>query len=334
MFLDFCSSFKSNKKGYYSAIIFLIIFLITLSAEFIANDKPLIINYKGSSYFPIIFSYNEIEFGGELLTETDYKDPYIQNLIENNGWIIFPPIPYSYDTINYHIESPAPSPPSFKNLLGVDDSGRDVLARIIYGVRISLLFGVTLTFFTTIIGVTLGAVQGYFAGIFDILFQRFMEIWSGLPELSLLIILSSIVEPGFWILLFIVIIFGWMGLVGVVRAEFLKARNYDFVKSARALGCSDSRIIFKHILPNALTSSFAMLPFILSGSIITLTSLDFLGFGMPIESPSLGELLAQGKNNVNAYWLGISGVFIVTFISILLVFIGEAVRDSFKKPVN
>ncbi len=239
MFLEFCSSFKSSKRGYYSAIIFLIIFLITLFAEFIANDKPLIINYKGSSYFPIIFSYNETEFGGELLTEADYKDPYVQNLIKNDGWMIFPLIPYSYDTINYHIESPAPSPPSWQNWLGVDDNGRDVLARIIYGVRISLIFGLTLTFFTTIIGVTLGALQGYFAGMFDILFQRFMEIWSGLPVLFLLIILSSIVEPGFWILLCIVIIFGWMGLVGVVRAEFLKVRNYDFVKSARALGCSD-----------------------------------------------------------------------------------------------
>ncbi len=331
MFHDFYSSFKSNKRGYYSTIIFLIIFLIALFAELIANDQPLIIRYKEKNYFPILFSYNETEFGGDFLTKSDYKDPYLQELIRQDGWMLFPLIPYKYDTINYHIESPAPSPPSAKNWLGVDDNGRDVLSRIIYGLRISLLFGLTLTFFTTIIGVTLGALQGYFGGIFDILFQRFMEIWSGLPVLFLLIILSSIIEPGFWILLFIVILFGWMGLVGVVRAEFLKVRNYDFIKAAHALGCSDSRIIFKHILPNALTSTFAMLPFILSSSIITLTSLDFLGFGMPVESPSLGELLAQGKNNISAYWLGISGFFIITLISILLVFMGEAIRDSFNK---
>lgn len=321
--------FKRNKRGYYSAIIFLIIFVITLFAEFVANDKPLIVRYQDDFYFPIFTSYNETQFGGDFETPADYRDPFVQKLIDKDGWFVFPPIPYDYSTINYNITAPAPSAPSSDNLLGVDDNGRDVVARIIYGLRISLLFGLTLTFITTIIGVTLGALQGYFGGVLDILFQRFMEIWSGLPVLFLLIILSSIIEPNFWILLGIVAIFGWMSLVGIVRAEFLKVRNYDFVKSAKSIGCSDFRIIFRHILPNALTSTFATLPFILSSSIITLTALDFLGFGMPIESPSLGELLAQGKDNINAYWLGISGFMTVTIISILLVFIGEAIRDSF-----
>lgn len=329
MFKNWFQNFKKNKRGYFSAIIFLIIFTITILAEFIANDKPLIVKHENSFYFPIFKNYSETQFGGDFQTSTNYLDPHVQNLINEKGWMIFPLIPFSYDTINYNITTPAPAPPTLQNILGVDDNGRDVLARVIYGLRISLLFGLTLTFITTIIGVTLGALQGYFGGIFDIFFQRFMEIWSGLPVLFLLIILSSIIEPNFWILLFIVVLFGWMGLVGIVRAEFLKVRNYDFVKSAKAIGCGHSRIIFHHILPNALTSTFATLPFILSSSIITLTSLDFLGFGMPIESPSLGELLAQGKNNLNAYWLGISGFLTVTFISILLVFIGEAIRDSF-----
>ena len=321
--------FKQNKRGYYSAIMFLVIFCISLLAEFVANDKPLIIRYKNHFYFPVFISYIETDFGGDFETITDYRDPYVQKLIQKDGWFIFPPIPYNYTTINYNITSPAPSAPSKDNWLGVDDNGRDVVARIIYGLRISLLFGLTLTFVTTIIGVILGAVQGYFGGILDILFQRFMEIWSGLPVLFLLIILSSIIEPNFWILLAIVALFGWMSLVGIVRAEFLKVRNYDFVKSAKSIGCSNFRIIFHHILPNALTSTLATLPFILSSSIITLTALDFLGFGMSIESASLGELLAQGKENINAYWLGISGFMTVTIISILLVFIGEAIRDSF-----
>lgn len=329
MISNWLKRFKKNKRGYYATIIFLVIFFVTLLAEFIANDKPLILKYKGQYYLPIISSYNETDFGGDFETQADYRDPYVKKLIEKDGWMIFPPIPYNYTTINYNISTPAPSAPSFENLLGIDDNGRDVLARVIYGLRISLIFGLTLTLITTIIGVTLGALQGYFGGLFDIMFQRFMEIWSGLPVLFLLIILSSIITPNFWILLSIMVLFGWMSVVGIVRAEFLKVRNYDFVKSAKAIGCSNSRIIFKHILPNALTSTFAILPFILSGSIVTLASLDFLGFGMPIESPSIGELLAQGKNNINAYWLGISGFFVVTIISLLLVFIGEAIRDSF-----
>jgi microcin C transport system permease protein len=323
------AKFKTSSRGYYSLIIFSIIFLICLFAELIANDKPLIVKYKDQFYFPIFTSISEKTFGGDFETGTDYKDPYIQKLIEEQGWMIFPIIPYSYSTINYNISSPAPSKPSKHNLLGTDDNGRDVLARIIYGLRISLIFGLTLTIISAIIGITLGALQGYFGGIFDLAFQRFMEIWSGLPMLFLLIILSSIIEPNFWILLSIMLLFSWMALVGMVRAEFLKVRNYDFVKAAKAIGASNWRIIFKHILPNALSSSIATLPFLLSGSIVTLTSLDFLGFGMPIESPSLGELLAQGKNNINAYWLGISGFVVVTLICSLLVFIGEAIRNIF-----
>lgn len=323
------SIFQKNKRGFYSAVIFLVIFTLTLFAELIANDKPLIIRYQNHFYFPVLSNYNETEFGGEFETKADYRDPFVQKLIEDKGWMLFPPIPFSFDTINFNLDTPAPAPPSKENLLGIDDNGRDVLARVIYGLRLSLIFGLTLTAITTAIGIIMGALQGYFGGWFDILFQRFMEIWSGLPVLFLLIILSSIVEPNFWILLGIMVLFGWMGLVGIVRAEFLKVRNYDFVKSARALGCSNFHIIFKHILPNALTSTFATLPFILSSSIITLTSLDFLGFGMPVESPSLGELLAQGKNNISAYWLGISGFTVITVICVLLVFIGEAIRDSF-----
>ena len=334
MFQDWFKRFKSHQRGYTSALIFLAIFMITIFAEFIANDQPLIVKYQGSYYFPIFSSYNETEFGGDFDAIADYKDPYVQSLIKQNGWLIFPLIPYSYDTINFNIKSPAPTKPSSDNWLGTDDNGRDVLARLIYGLRISLIFGLTLTLITSTIGIMLGAASGYFGGLLDIFMQRFMEIWSGLPVLFLLIILSSIIEPNFWILLFIMVLFGWMGLVGIVRAEFLKIRNYDFVKAAKAMGCSHSRIIFKHILPNALTSTFATLPFILSGSIITLASLDFLGFGMPIESPSLGELLAQGKENINAYWLGISGFFAVTLVSVLLVFIGETIRDSFDVRTN
>jgi microcin C transport system permease protein len=310
-------------------IAFALIFFISLIAELVANDQPLILRYKQHFYFPIFVSYAEKTFGGDFETEADYRDPYVKNLIRQNGWMIFPLIPYNYKTINYALTSPAPSAPSKSNWLGTDDNGRDVLARLIYGLRLSLIFGLVLTVSSATIGITLGAVQGYFGGLIDLFFQRFMEIWSNLPTLFLLIILSSIIEPNFWILLLIMLLFSWMTLVGMVRAEFYKVRNYDFVKAARAMGASDFRIIFTHILPNALSSSIATLPFILSASIITLTSLDFLGLGMPIESPSLGELLAQGKDNVSAYWLGISGFMIVTLISCLLVFIGEAFRESF-----
>lgn len=326
---SFWHKFKNNRRGYYSLIIFSMLFFISLFAEIVANDKPLIVKYQSDFYFPIFKSYSERTFGGDFKSEANYRDPYVKNLIKKDGWLLMPPIPYNYSTINYQIKSPAPTKPNSNNLLGTDDNGRDVLARIIYGLRISLVFGLTLTFFSVIVGMVLGAVQGYFGGLIDLSLQRFMEIWSSLPTLFLLIILSSIIEPGFFILLFLMLLFSWMSLVGLVRAEFLRVRNFDFVRSARAIGASNFRIIFTHIFPSAIASTLAYLPFFLSGSIVTLTALDFLGFGMPIETPSLGELLAQGKENISAYHLGISGFVVVTLICSLLVFIGEAVRDCF-----
>jgi len=286
------------------------------------------LQYRGEYYFPIFKVYPEKEFGGSLLTEADYRDNLIYNNIKKDGWLIFPPIKYSYQTINYDAV-PAPSPPTTENLLGTDDQGRDVLARLIYGFRISVLFGLALTVISSIIGVVAGAMQGYFGGLTDLLFQRFMEIWGGLPELYLLIILASIVEPNFWWLLGLMILFSWMSLVHVVRAEFLRARNFDFVRAARALGVSEWKIMRKHILPNALVSAITFIPFIMNGSITTLTSLDFLGFGLPPGSPSLGELLAQGKANLHAHWLGITGFVTLAIMLSLLIFIGEAVRDAF-----
>ncbi len=321
--------FKKNKRGYYSLLIFLAIFILTFFAEIIANDKPILIKFDGKYYSPILKSYPETLFGGELKTETDYRDPFVKNLIEQKGWMIMPIIPFSYDTINFSMTSPAPSKPDNINWLGTDDQGRDILGRAIYGVRISLIFGLILSFFSGVIGVFFGAIQGYFGGLLDLLFQRFMEIWSSMPMLFLLIILSSIIEPGFFSLLFLMLLFSWMGMVGFVRAEFLRLRNFDFVRSAKALGAGDYYIIFRHILPNASPIILANLPFLIAGSITTLTALDFLGLGMPAGSPSLGELLAQGKNNIAAYWIGMVGFFIITIILTLLVFIGEALRDAF-----
>ncbi len=325
----FFAKFKKNRRGYFSFVIFLIIFVSSLFAEFIANDKPLIIKFEDHFYFPILQNISEKELGGEFETRADFRDPTIKELVNKNGWMIFPLIPFSYDTINLSIETPAPSRPTMQNLLGTDDNGRDVLARIIYGVRISLIFGLLLAFLSAVIGICAGAVQGYFGGLVDLIFQRIIEIWSSMPTLFLLIILSTVLEPGFFTLLLIMLIFGWISMVSVVRAEFLRLRNFDFVKASKSLGASNRRIIFKHILPNAAPIIIANLPFLVSGSIVTLTSLDFLGLGMPIGSPSLGELLAQGKNNINAYWLGITGFVTVTIILTLLVFIGEALRDAF-----
>jgi microcin C transport system permease protein len=322
--------FKKNKRGYYSLWIFLILFVLSLFAEIIANDKPLIIYLNGKWYFPVIHEYIETDFGGDFETEPEYKDPYLINLIKQQGGIIiWAPIKYSYNSINYNLPGPAPTPPDKNNLLGTDDQGRDVLARIIYGFRISVLFGLILTFFSTLIGLFAGAIQGYYGGKVDLIGQRFIEIWSGLPTLFLLIILSNIVEPNFWWLLGIMLLFSWMSLVGVVRAEFLRGRNLEYVRAAKALGLSDSAIMFKHILPNAMIATITFLPFVLNGSIVTLTSLDFLGFGLPPGSPSLGELLAQGKANLQAPWLGLSAFFVLAFLLSLLVFIGEAVRDAF-----
>ena len=326
--------FKANRRGFWSLWIFLGIFLISLFAEGVANDKPLLVIFEDPLYFPVIETVLESEYGGEFATEAEYRDDYVRELIENKGSIHWPLIRYSYDTINYNLPSPAPSFPTKENWIGTDDQGRDVVARLIYGFRISVIFGLVLTFLSSIVGVAAGAVQGYFGGRIDILGQRFIEIWSGLPVLFLLIILSSFVEPNFWWLLLIMLLFSWMGLVGVVRAEFLRGRNLEYVRAARALGMSHIRIMSRHILPNAMVATMTFMPFILSGSITTLTALDFLGFGLPPGSPSLGELLAQGKANLHAPWLGISGFAVIALQLSLLVFIGEGVRDAFDPRHN
>ncbi len=322
-------SFKANRRGLWSLRIFLVMFLVTLCAEFIANDKPLILRYDGSLYAPVFFSYPETAFGGDFETEADYRDPYVKKLIEDKGWVLWPPIKYSYNTINLDLTVSAPAPPSGENWLGTDDQGRDVLARLIYGFRISVLFGLSLTIFSSLIGIAAGAVQGYFGGWTDLLFQRFIEIWTSVPSLYLLIIIASVIEPGFWILLGILLLFSWVSLVGVVRAEFLRARNFEYVLAARALGVGTFTLMYRHLLPNAMVATLTFLPFLLNASITTLTSLDFLGFGLPPGSPSLGELLAQGKANLQAPWLGLTGFFTIAFMLSLLIFIGEAVRDAF-----
>ena len=326
--------FRANRRGFWSLWIFLGIFLISLFAEGVANDKPLLVIFEDRLYFPVIETVLESEYGGEFATEAEYRDDYVRELIENKGSIYWPLIRYSYDTINYNLPSPAPSFPTKENWIGTDDQGRDVVARLIYGFRISVIFGLVLTILSSIVGVAAGAVQGYFGGRIDILGQRFIEIWSGLPVLFLLIILSSFVEPNFWWLLLIMLLFSWMGLVGVVRAEFLRGRNLEYVRAARALGMSHIRIMSRHILPNAMVATMTFMPFILSGSITTLTALDFLGFGLPVGSPSLGELLAQGKANLHAPWLGISGFAVISLQLSLLVFIGEGIRDAFDPRHN
>ncbi|ANP78436.1 MULTISPECIES: ABC transporter permease [Vibrio] len=321
--------FKANKRGFISLWIFTILFGLSLFAEIIANDKPLLVSYDNQWFVPVINEYAETEFGGEFETEADYKDPYVIELIEDNGYIVWPIIPFSYDTINFDISGAVPSEPDSVNWLGTDDKGRDVLARIIYGFRISVLFGFILTIVSSVIGVVVGATQGYYGGWVDLFGQRFIEVWSGMPTLFLLIILSSFIEPNFWWLLGIMVLFSWMSLVGIVRAEFLRCRNFDYVRAAQAMGVDDKRIMLRHMLPNAMVASLTMMPFILSGSVTTLTSLDFLGFGLPAGSPSLGELLAQGKANLQAPWLGISAFVVLSLMLTLLVFVGEAVRDAF-----
>ncbi|MGF1847375.1 ABC transporter permease [Vibrio lentus] len=321
--------FKANKRGFISLWIFTILFGLSLFAEIIANDKPLLVSYDNQWFVPVINEYAETEFGGEFETEADYKDPYVVELIEDSGYIVWPIIPFSYDTINFDISGAVPSEPDSVNWLGTDDKGRDVLARIIYGFRISVLFGFILTIVSSVVGVVVGATQGYYGGWVDLFGQRFIEVWSGMPTLFLLIILSSFIEPNFWWLLGIMVLFSWMSLVGIVRAEFLRCRNFDYVRAAQAMGVDDKRIMLRHMLPNAMVASLTMMPFILSGSVTTLTSLDFLGFGLPAGSPSLGELLAQGKANLQAPWLGISAFVVLSLMLTLLVFVGEAVRDAF-----
>jgi microcin C transport system permease protein len=321
--------FKRNRRGYVSLWIFAALFFVSLFAEVVANDKPIVLSYDHALYFPIVKSYPETAFGGEFETEADYRDPYVQKLIDAKGWMLWPPVRYSYQTINYNLDRPAPSPPSADNWLGTDDQGRDVLARLIYGFRISIVFGLTLTILGSAGGVLVGAMEGFFGGLFDLLSQRFIEIWSGMPVFFLLIIMSSVVTPGFFTLLGLMLLFSWMTLVDVVRAEFLKARNLDYIRAARALGVSTPVIMFKHALPNAMVATLSMMPFVLTGSISTLTGLDFLGFGMPPGAPSLGELLSQGKNNLQAPWLGMTAFLALAVMLSLLTFIGEAVRDAF-----
>lgn len=327
-------NFIRNRRAYWSSFIFITLFFLCLLAEVIANDKPILVSFRGKLYFPILKEYLEVVFGGEFDIEADYHDPYVQELIRADGWMLWPVIPYRFDTIDYDLPVPAPAPPSFKHWLGTDDQGHDVVALIIYGFRISVFFGLILTILSSIIGVMAGAIQGYFGGLVDLFFQRFIEMWSSIPVLYLLIILMSIVEPSFGLLLLILLLFRWLSLTGVVRAEFLRARNFDFVRAARALGVSNATIMFKHILPNAMVATFTFLPFILNGSIVALTSLDFLGLGLPPGSPSLGRLLAQGKANLQAPWLGISAFIVLATMLSLLIFIGEGVRDAFDPRRN
>ncbi|UYO52774.1 ABC transporter permease [Rhodopseudomonas palustris] len=346
-------NFKANRRGYWSFWIFLVLFGISLFAEFIANDRPLLIKLDGRYYFPAVVTYSETTFGGDFETAADYRDPFLQKLIaDKGGMVIWAPIRYSYGTHNLDLPTPAPSKPTWLlteqecaavvakkgvkscrdleyNWLGTDDQGRDVVARLIYGFRISILFGLSLTIISSIVGVAAGGIQGYFGGWVDLTFQRLIEVWTAIPSLYLLLILSSVLVPGFFVLLGILLLFSWVSLVGLVRAEFLRGRNFEYITAARALGVSNAKIMVRHLLPNAMVATMTFLPFIVSSSVMTLTALDFLGFGLPPGSPSLGELLAQGKANVQAPWLGFTGFFAVAIMLSLLIFIGEAVRDAF-----
>jgi microcin C transport system permease protein len=323
------SAFKTNRRAYWSLWIFLVLCLICFPAELVANDKPLLVRYDGNIYFPVFRVYSETTFGGTFDSEADYRDPFVKDLIKEKGWMLFPPVPFSHDTVNYDLTVPSPAPPSRQNWLGTDDKARDVLANVIYGFRISVAFAFILTVLSSLIGIAIGAAQGYFGGRLDLFFQRFIEIWGGMPELYLLIILASIIQTGFWVLLGFLLLFSWMGLVNLVRAEVLRVRNFDFVRAARAIGVSDTTILFRHVLPNAMVSAFTYIPFTLVGVIGTLTTLDFLGFGFPPTYPSLGELLNIGKANLQAPWLGLTGFFVIAIMLTLLVFIGEGVRDAF-----
>ncbi|WP_153770355.1 ABC transporter permease [Labrenzia sp. CE80] len=346
------SNFKANRRGLWSLWIFLVLFVLAMGAEFLTNDRPILVSYKGELLVPTFVNYPEEKFGG-FLAVTDYRDPFIQEEINANGWMMWPLVRYSYRTVNNEIPVPAPAPPSWMldketrcvryalgaedpncvignwNWLGTDDQGRDVLARLVYGFRISVLFGLALTLASSVIGIAAGAVQGYYGGWVDLIFQRFIEIWTAIPTLYLILIVSSVLIPGFWTLFTILLAFSWVALVGVVRAEFLRGRNFEYIAAARALGVSNRTIMWRHLLPNAMVATLTFMPFILNGSISTLTALDFLGFGLPPGSASLGELLAQGKNNLQAPWLGITGFIVISLMLSLLIFIGEAVRDAF-----
>ena len=321
--------FRANRRAWWSLVIFGTLFGISLFAELLANNRPILIRYDGAFYSPVFRDYPETTFGGDLPGNADYSEKEIIQSIKAKGWILWPLIPYRYSTIAKGEQRQSLLPPSLAHPLGTDDGARDVAARLIYGFRISVLFGLTLTILSSLIGIAAGAVQGYFGGWLDLLFQRFLEIWSSMPTIYLLIILASFIQPGFWVLLGIMLLFSWMALVGYVRAEFLRGRNFDYVRAARALGMMDVRIMMRHILPNAMTASLTFLPFIVAGSVTTLTALDFLGFGLPPGSPSLGELVLQGKNNLHAPWLAFTAFFTIASMLSLLVFIGEGVRDAF-----
>lgn len=322
-------AFRSNKRGYWALWIFVTLFVLSLGAELIANEKPLLVSYDDELYVPVFNTYPETTFGGFFESETNYRDPVVKDLINDKGWMVWPPIRYSYNTINYDLTVPAPAPPSAENWLGTDDQGRDVLAGLIYGFRISVLFGLVLTILSSIVGIIVGAIQGYYGGWLDLSGQRFLEIWSSMPTLYLIIIISSFVVPSFWTLLVILLLFSWMALVDLVRAEFLRCRNMDYVRAAHAMGVRTPVIMFRHMLPNAMVATLTFLPFILNSAVVTLTSLDFIGFGMPPDAPSLGRLVGQGKANLHAPWLGISVFATLTLMLTLLVFIGEAIRDAF-----
>jgi microcin C transport system permease protein len=322
--------FRANRRGYWSLIIFVILFGASLFAEFISNDRPLLVRYDNAWYVPVLQDYSGDVFGPDFLpTEADYTDPDLRRAVDAKGWMLWPPLRYSYDTTVKDLDTPSPAPPNWHDPLGTDDQARDVLARVIYGFRLSVLFGFTLTALTSIVGVIAGALQGFYGGLIDLLFQRFIEVWSGMPELYLLIILGSLITPGFWVLLIFLLLFRWMNLTGVVRAEFLRGRNLEYVRAAKALGVSDITVMWRHILPNAMVATLTYVPFLLSGSVTLLSTLDFLGFGLPPGSPSLGELVAQAKANLQAPWLGITAFFVLGGVLTLLIFIGEAVRDAF-----
>ena len=322
--------FRQNRRGFYSLLLFLLLFGLSLGAEFLSNDKPLVVRYEQGFYFPLWRAYPETVFGGDFDTETNYRDPYILQRLQSNGnWVVFPPNPHSFNSINLGLDRPVPSPPTRENLLGTDDRGRDVLARLVYGFRLSVLFGMALTAVGTLLGIAAGAFQGFFGGRFDLIFQRFIEIWGSMPELYLLIIFASIFKPSMVLLLVLLSMFGWMGLSDYVRAEFLKGRNMEYVKAAKALGVGNMTIMYRHLLPNSMTPVITFLPFRMSGSILALTSLDFLGLGVPPSTPSLGELLAQGKANIDAWWLSLSTFIVLVGTLVLLIFIGEALREAF-----
>ncbi|MBF8221559.1 ABC transporter permease [Halomonas sp. 328] len=321
--------FRGNRRAWFSLWLFTGLFLVSLAAELIANDKPLVMRYDGQWYVPLLVDYPETEFGGFLPTGTDYHDPFIQAQIDDHGWALWPPIPFSYQTLDMQMRRPSPAPPDGRHWLGTDDQGRDVLARVIYGFRLSVAFALVLTAGSLVLGVLIGGIQGYFGGKVDLFGQRLTEIWSGLPMLFLLIILASLVQPNIWWLLGIMLLFSWLGIVDVVRAEFLRARNLEYVRAAKALGLPSRLVMWRHVLPNAMVATLTFVPFLFTGAITTLTALDFLGFGLPPGSPSLGELVAQGKNNLQAPWLGITAFVSLSLMLSLLVFIGEGLRDAF-----